>query len=446
METRSSGSKAHLGHRHSSDRRTNKGSHETLIGSTMSSLKVSIAILLVSVAVLWVFFPGSLQAWPESAAAGETPASETSAEQGQPKAIYGDDDRLDEFEVTNHSLLAFGDSTVALVPQSDLTDNGDGTYTLPTQTFAQWYLAKEGRPLCDDEPFRDQPNPASCSGFLVGPDVIATAGHCIHRNPGCPQGKDCADVAFVFGFVMEDPDTPVLRIPASDIYYCNGIIDCEEDDSDWMLVRLDRKVVGHDPLLTRISGKVANGTDLLVIGHPVGLPRKYASGATVRDNDPIEYFEANLDTYHGNSGSPVFNAETMIVEGILVRGNPDFVQDGPCDRSNACPDANCPIPPNETRWEQVTRATEFTDVLLESIPAAYVDDDAPGDPGPHDPLVSDPSEDGSREHAFDTVQEAYNVATDGYTIIIRAGVYPETITFAKKLVIRAQDGDARIGQ
>ncbi|WP_420540401.1 S46 family peptidase (plasmid) [Paenibacillus polymyxa] len=46
----------------------------------------------------------------------------------------------------------------------------------------------------------------------------------------------------------------------------------------------------------------------------------FAVGAAVRDNPPNAFFVANLDTYGGNSGSPVFNSDTHEVEGILVRG------------------------------------------------------------------------------------------------------------------------------
>jgi len=53
----------------------------------------------------------------------------------------------------------------------------------------------------------------------------------------------------------------------------------------------------------------------------------------------------------------------------------------------------------------------------------YVDDDAVNDPGPDDPTVSDPLEDGSAEHPFDAIQEAIDAASDGDTVIARPGVY-----------------------
>jgi hypothetical protein len=268
-----------------------------------------------------------------------------------PKVIYGLDDRRDEYEVSDPALLAVGDATVALVSIGDLTDNGDGTYSLSALTFAEWYELYTGYPLCPDEPYRDQPNPAWCSGFLVAPDIVATAGHCVTST------ADCSDTAFIFGFVMLDANTAVLTIDASQVYFCSEIIARQESAADWGLIRLDREVTDHTPLPVRRTGKVEDGADVLVIGHPVGLPRKYAGGATVRDNSEAEYFQANVDTYGGNSGSAVFDAGTMVVEGILVRGNIDFVEDGACDRSNVCPDTGCPW------WEGVTRATEFSSFI-----------------------------------------------------------------------------------
>ncbi|HAU89128.1 MAG TPA: serine protease, partial [Elusimicrobia bacterium] len=47
--------------------------------------------------------------------------------------------------------------------------------------------------------------------------------------------------------------------------------------------------------------------------------------AKVRDFSKSGYFVADLDTFGGNSGSPVFNTRTKKIEGILVRGDEDFL-------------------------------------------------------------------------------------------------------------------------
>lgn len=52
-----------------------------------------------------------------------------------------------------------------------------------------------------------------------------------------------------------------------------------------------------------------------------------------------------------------------------------------------------------------------------------VDDDAPGDPGPLNPLISDPLENGSAAHPFDRIQEAVDAAADGDEVLIEPGHY-----------------------
>ncbi len=62
----------------------------------------------------------------------------------------------------------------------------------------------------------------------------------------------------------------------------------------------------------------------------------------------------------------------------------------------------------------------------------YVDNDAPGDPDPNNPLVSDPLEDGSAAHPFDSIQEAIDYAVEGDTIIAAEGIYFENLHISGK--------------
>jgi hypothetical protein len=64
----------------------------------------------------------------------------------------------------------------------------------------------------------------------------------------------------------------------------------------------------------------------------------------------------------------------------------------------------------------------------------YVDDNAPADPGPQDPAVSDPEEDGTLEHPFDMIQEGIDKAQIGETVVVLDGVYWETINFNGKII------------
>ena len=274
------------------------------------------------------------------------------AAQVHPDVIYGDDGRQDVYQTTDPRLRALADSTVALFQASDVTET-NGVARLATRTFG------EDMGLCKEEPFYDQPVGAFCSGSLVAPDVIMTAGHCV------TSADDCRGVKFVFGFAVKAAGAMPTSVPAADVYGCRELIGRRQDNAgaDWALVRLDRRVAGHAPLALNLSGAIAKGTPVLVIGHPSGLPTKIDGGAAVRDSSNPGYFVANLDTYGGNSGSAVFNAATGLVEGILVRGEQDFVYDSArkCRVSNRCPDDGC-------RGEDVTKIAE----VAGRIPASRV--------------------------------------------------------------------------
>jgi hypothetical protein len=246
------------------------------------------------------------------------------------KVVYGPDDRVDVYTIGDSVRLAQAAATCALIDLGRITNNGNGTYTIATSAYTV-----SGFPACGGEPFGTQPVAAFCSGFLVADDIIATAGHCV-------DGADFGDCAYVFDWVMDDATTPRTVVDADQVYFGTALIAhaLDGDGTDFSLVRLDRDVTTATPLALRTTGTLSDGEPVGVIGHPSGLPKKVAFGATtaVADTSNPIFFEANLDTYGGNSGSPVFNQNTGLVEGILVRGASDFVIGGGCFTSNMLAD------------------------------------------------------------------------------------------------------------
>ena len=72
-------------------------------------------------------------------------------------------------------------------------------------------------------------------------------------------------------------------------------------------------------------------------------------------------------------------------------------------------------------------ALALSTAAFANVPA-YVDDDAPNDPGPGDLNVSDPLEDGSPDHPFDSIQEAMDFLLSPCELIVLPGTYHEAIS------------------
>lgn len=244
------------------------------------------------------------------------------------KVIYGDDDRLDYYQLRDQRLKNLADSTVALIRPAYIEMNGS------VAEIAQVPIGRSYR-LCKDEPFFNQTSVAFCSGFLVAPDTIVTAGHCIRNQQSCEQAR------FVFGFALKHEQDTVSQIPAKDVYECKELVHSVADGrgEDFAVIKLKRPVTDR-PALSLSKEAASLGEGLTVIGHPSGIPTKIAGGAEVREIKR-EHLVANLDTYGGNSGSAVFNTDSGEVAGILVRGEADYIIENGCRRSNVCTNDGC---------------------------------------------------------------------------------------------------------
>lgn len=279
--------------------------------------------------------------------------------------IYGADGRLDLYQVTDDRLKSWARSTVALVKNSDLINSGSIT-TLKVKNYGN------DMNLCSDEKFREQDTAAFCSGTLVAPDVILTAGHCI------ASVTDCQNTSFVFGFAIQSEGVLPKTVETSEVYRCKEIIKqtLVNTGADFAVIRLDRSVPNHAPHPVRDQGDVNADASLVVIGHPVGLPTKVTTGGSVRSTAAAGYFVANLDTYGGNSGSGVFNLSTGLLEGVLVRGETDFMRRGSCVVSKVCAEGAC-------RGEDVTKISVIRPFLpVTSTPPPVIVDPPPPQPPP----------------------------------------------------------------
>lgn len=229
---------------------------------------------------------------------------------GRGLVIYGEDNRVDTYRSNSSLYKRLATSTAAHIHKSNIRERGNSV-ELSGPSLGQAFL------LCKKERFVHQPIIANCSGFLVAPDIIATAGHCMESK------SDCSQYRWVFDFKVDDENQSAVSVTKNDVYACKEIIKQALDDTlDFALVRLDRPVTGRTPV-TISRSEILPGTPLVMIGHPSGLPQKIADHANVKEVSKLQ-FTANLDAFQINSGSAVFNATNGELLGILVKGSRDY--------------------------------------------------------------------------------------------------------------------------
>ena len=223
--------------------------------------------------------------------------------------VVGADDRVEAAEASQ-KIRAASSAVALVVSASELEPTGDRLRLRSSPL-------RDRLGICADERFASQPSAGTGTAFLVAPDLLATASHVVDQQP-------VETLAFVFGFAVDDTGGARLTFAADDLRTARRVLDKPPGvGGDWALVELDRPVTTREPLRLRTGDEPRSGDGVVVVGHPSGLPIKAAPGRVLFVTPRLLMMDT--DTFAGNSGSPVLNAETGNVEGIFVRGGLDYV-------------------------------------------------------------------------------------------------------------------------
>ncbi len=309
-----------------------------------------------------------------TAMAGPLPFEEKGQGFHRSGVIYGQEDGRREVEdVESQRWRLFARSTAVQVEgKKFLRKTSDGHFFLKSQPLQEFFN------ICPTEKYIKQNSIGSCSGFLVASNLLLTAGHCIADQ------DDCDNMKWVFDY-QKNKNTGGF-VDREDVYRCRAIVNHNynpylKSEPDFSLIELDRTVLNRTPLKYRRQGLIKKRTPLVVIGNPTGLPTKIILGGKVFDNKKGEgYFVADTDTFLGSSGSAVFNEDTGLVEGLLVRGATDYVKSEKeldCYISNRCEAINEEDPDcsgeSATKIEEVNIAGYRQDYPERSMLNAYMD-------------------------------------------------------------------------
>lgn len=246
------------------------------------------------------------------------PFGETGVE--LPRGVYGTDDRKEVKDA--EGIEDFVRATAVMIPKRNINGNKVYGYSLRERLTNKF----ESSNFDENIRFLDQPTCANCTGFLIAPDILVTAGHCIQEL------KDVEDFVWIFDYTNElayNKTRKFIEVNPNNIYEVTAILDAyfiDDEDNDYSVIRLDRKS-SRAPYRFRTSGEVSLNSSVNTIGSPTGLPLKFADNATVVDNSHDKWFKNSIDTFPGNSGGPVFSPYGFI-EGIHVRGAVTEAHDG----------------------------------------------------------------------------------------------------------------------
>lgn len=194
--------------------------------------------------------------------------------------------------------------------------------------------------------FALEPVLANCTAFLVDPQTVATAGHCVKNV----QPKK---LLFVFDFTA-DHHVAKVEFPDTDVVAGEELVGALEEPLDLALIRLARKVEGRDPLPIDLKQALSVDDEVYMIGHSSGLPLKIGGCAKIL-RTATHSFVADVDSLGGNSGSPILSLATHNVVGILARSREGYVDIGGCTILESCPSSLF----TDCDGEGCTRSTEI---------------------------------------------------------------------------------------
>jgi V8-like Glu-specific endopeptidase len=240
---------------------------------------------------------------------GGVPPDEQLAGHAAP-IIDGTDDRLDIFELPSSSPITRNADGVAILSFTSSLLAHDGVVEIPTATLA---VAQN---VCGSERYAGQPidTAGECTGYLVGPRLLATAGHCTGFSP---SGAAVTDLSTSFGFRMIDASNARTVVPAAEVYRVVSVRGlCAT--ADCTALELDRPVTNHTILAFRRTGAPSLTDTIYMLGHPLVLPLKFDGPGTLFRVLDDNLIMQQIDTAGGNSGSPLINTATHVVEGTLT--------------------------------------------------------------------------------------------------------------------------------
>jgi len=198
---------------------------------------------------------------------------------------------------------------------------------------------KQHPPVCGNFRLKDQLSaPDNCTGFLVGENLLMTAGHCIDDIE-----QFCSDHAIVFDFYQrvvqeESKSASIVNVECEKV-----VLHKHNRPFDYAVLKLKQRVKNRHIFSIDKKPYKQKGKDVFVMGHPLGTPMKITEPDILIKIEKDGLISTGLDLFAGNSGSPLIAQRTHKVLGIVSHGPFDFDYDSEhrCAVEKDCTDGSC---------------------------------------------------------------------------------------------------------
>jgi hypothetical protein len=197
--------------------------------------------------------------------------------------------------------------------------------------------------ICDtSQKWKYWKNPCLAFGTAIPitRNIVLTAGHCLKKT-------GLKDFYLVLGYADTAPGLNHFDFDTSNIYRGIQIIDLADDstqpNNDYCFILLNKNLPVLGVLINRQNRTGVIEKDYYMVGYPLGIPEKISLGHLLSHDAGKDAYLLYIDSFGGNSGSPVFESKTDSLVGMLNHGENDFLfqPDIDCKSFLFCSTAPC---------------------------------------------------------------------------------------------------------
>lgn len=240
-------------------------------------------------------------------------------------AVYGEDSRKDFYELKNSQIEDLSNAMLYRIDKHELRG----------WTFRRYWkiitASLASKDICQDEKFSKQDTiRLGCSAVLIARDKVLTGGSCI-SNFTCKNDL----YYWTLGYYKKDKDQRFNQLPRKNFYKCKKLLRrvyYPDRGISYAIFSLNKSVVNAKPVVIS-KNNLGTNEELIVMGHPEGLPLKISDGAKVLDQNE-KLFISNSDIRGETVGAMAFSAKTKELVGMMIYGtaNYSYPLEGSCRR------------------------------------------------------------------------------------------------------------------